>query len=231
MAEGKTYIITTGDISDFDGFLTFPIYKKSGVDAVIFIMNYPAYFNYDNDNNTIYESLKNEKRLNDFMKLGDGLGYNYSYLDFEIFDSDFFRSNEISFDKGKFKELALKMCHIIWNEIEIDSSITKIPEFIFIDGGINELNPFSISSLANEFNLYYNIIKDYPLSLTFTEYNLIAFFNSLNINDNIYIDMNGSFAFYKDNNKNAIDSKIKNIKGFFIMGGVYNYDDVKTLKL
>ena len=44
----KKYIITTGDVTDFDGFLTLPLYKMAAAKHncdVIFIMNYPAYMN------------------------------------------------------------------------------------------------------------------------------------------------------------------------------------------
>ena len=47
-------IITTGDCSDFDGFLSLPLYYKAAKEKnmdVAFIMNYPAYFN-NNDSNS-----------------------------------------------------------------------------------------------------------------------------------------------------------------------------------
>lgn len=42
----KKLIITTGDISDVDGFIALAEYAKSGAD-VLFIMNYPAYLHYE----------------------------------------------------------------------------------------------------------------------------------------------------------------------------------------
>ena len=43
------------------------------------------------------------------------------------------------------------------------------------------------------------------------------------------MDNNGSLAFYKDDNKIAIDNKKENFKAFVIMGGVYNNEPVMTL--
>lgn len=42
-------IITTGDISDIDGFICLADYVKNTDADILFIMNYPAYFNYDYD--------------------------------------------------------------------------------------------------------------------------------------------------------------------------------------
>jgi hypothetical protein len=62
ICHNDTLIISTGDISDVDGFIALAEYAKSGAD-VVFIMNYPAYLN--NDSETI--------EVND-----NGLGYSYN---------------------------------------------------------------------------------------------------------------------------------------------------------
>jgi hypothetical protein len=62
ICHNDTLIISTGDISDVDGFIALAEYAKSGAD-VVFIMNYPAYLN---DNS---ETIK----VN-----GNGLGYSYN---------------------------------------------------------------------------------------------------------------------------------------------------------
>ena len=59
----RKLIINTGDISDIDGFFALAEYAKTGA-AVLFIMNFPAYFNVSN---------KVSEHINQF-----GLGYTYS---------------------------------------------------------------------------------------------------------------------------------------------------------
>ena len=66
MSDRRKIIITTGDISDFDGFLALSLYKNSGADIVAFIMNYPAYFDNNEDeelpfNIELYNTLKKAK--------------------------------------------------------------------------------------------------------------------------------------------------------------------------
>ncbi len=212
----KKYIITTGDISDFDGFLTFPMYKKiaieKGFDAVVFIMNYPAYFNYKqalgsfiniDDFKADYNTI--EDKIN-FGRNYDNLGYNYSYIDFYYYHFTFFESIGITPEnlKGSMYQLAYKMCYYIWKSIEGNMN------FIFIDGGINELNPFAIHILKNEISVYYNVLKelDDVTDEMITKQSLESFIENLTENDEIYMDMNGSFAFY--NNEITIRKRHRN---------------------
>jgi hypothetical protein len=239
----KKYIITTGDISDFDGFLTFPMYKKIAIkeefDAVVFIMNYPAYFKFEDRIGT----FMNEKEFNDQYPNKDdknqfGIdlpykGYKYSYKDFFYYHYNFFTKIGIirpdnSLINGM-KELAFNMCKNIWKSIEGNMDL------IFIDGGINEINPGSLDFIKNEFKLYYRIINTtYAVPYQYIHYyDLIDFFNNINIDDEIYMDMNGSFAFCNNVNFKSIMTinKFKSIKALSIMGGVYNNTLVQTLSL
>ena len=62
----KSLIVSTGDISDIDGFFALAQYAKTGSD-VLFVMNYPAYINVSEDRvDTKFDSLN------------PGLGYMYN---------------------------------------------------------------------------------------------------------------------------------------------------------
>mmetsp|Transcript_89168 Transcript_89168/g.238046 ORF Transcript_89168/g.238046 Transcript_89168/m.238046 type:complete len:106 (-) Transcript_89168:1451-1768(-) len=60
----RTIIISSGDISDVDGFFAISHYAKTGAD-VLFVMNYPGYI-----------AIKDE--ILEFDKENPGLGYRYS---------------------------------------------------------------------------------------------------------------------------------------------------------
>lgn len=238
---GKKYIITTGDISDFDGFLTFPMYKKiaieKGFEAVVFIMNYPAYFFYKNRwGDFMNEDEFKQKYPTDTDKEKFGFyvnhqGYEYSYKDFYYYYYEFFQGIGITEPDElyhKMNELAYKMCYHIWNSIEGDM------KFIFVNGGINQLNPFSINKLKNEIKVY-NIpeIEVPEKDKHFDRTQLLTdFIRNLTVNDEIYMDMNGSFAFYDIHVNREVylnDFTFFNcIKALSIMGGVYNSSLVKT---
>lgn len=239
----KKYIITTGDISDFDGFLTFPMYKKiaieKGFDAVVFIMNYPAYFRFENrlgtftNKNHFKQIYTTDENMEKFGRNDDNLGYNYSYLDFYYYHSIFFESIGITPEnlKGSMYQLAYKMCYYIWKSIEGNMN------FIFIDGGINELNPFAIHKLKNEISVYSNVLKelDDVIDEMITKQSLESFIENLTENDEIYMDMNGSFAFYNNEIQEIMKKTefkfVRCLKALSIMGGVYNNTEVKTMSL
>ena len=71
MLNNKAMIISSGDISDVDGFFALAEYAKTGAD-VLFIMNYPAYINVAAEDPT-------------FETKNPGLGFKYSAQ--QVFDS------------------------------------------------------------------------------------------------------------------------------------------------
>jgi hypothetical protein len=122
----------------------------------------------------------------------------------------------------------------------------------FCIGGINEINPFSVNSIKNEYDVYGNIVYDDHFKTskslfgknnsgqslvdkyldTFIE--VIQKFTSLNKvlatnYESIYIDMNGSMAWYEGNDMTVLNDKADNVKGVFVMGGVLSYAQVNTL--
>jgi hypothetical protein len=308
-----SYIITTGDVSDFDGFLSLALYKKAATVAiakgnatqVVFIMNYPAYMNIPpkmsrksvisskiNDGETQYTHTQNEIQLNSIKKQYDqyiktcktiekgeetdkaktenknkidiidlqaygraepGKGYVYSAEElFKIqpidthYNSFFTKISGIvqfsnTYYKECMKQLAFEMCKRIWE------SLPGSVDLIFVDGGINTINPFSIDVIKNEFNVYLPILLSKP-NVGFIENDQFSWssgppvplkkpsvyihtmtdcINNItsNINNTVYMDMNGSMAFYN----NAFKIIIPYMKSFVIMGGVVSDKIVNTL--
>lgn len=262
-AGAKKYIITTGDISDFDGFLALPLYQKKAKDTgaeVVFIMNYPAYFNEKfkinaNDNiDKILAVVNNKAALNSFKRCEEGLGYNYTAD--ELFKVQPVKTNILtSFLQSQsqpqpdykeiMKQIAYYMCCAVWDEI-LDNEV----KLHFVDGGINDINPFSIDTVKNEINVYGDTAINIKNKIKLPNTNITENTQILKYNDwiteniknelvEILMDMNGSMAFYNDitltnakakakakANASAINdinaALIKNLKGVFIMGGVYD---------
>ena len=88
----KGYIITTGDISDFDGFLALPLYyQKAAQDGldVVFVMNYPAYFRKEyNVDDHVVEPSADDMSKNAFKRAELGLGYTYGHAAFQAQNPD-----------------------------------------------------------------------------------------------------------------------------------------------
>jgi hypothetical protein len=296
----KKYIITTGDISDFDGFLAFPLYKQKAYDIgadVVFIMNYPAYMTDNkgiNKSGGFSKSVKHKKKggegvnqqqkfdeiakkiaerqmltadeylfLDLYERSEEGKGYTYNSKDlFKIqpLNEDalnYFKSlpKDYSLDtyKDKMHLLAMHMCNLVWNSCDVIRSPDKrYPKFIFVDGGVNEINPFSIRTIKNEFNVYcpalkslesgefnYVMNQNYPFSKSvvneatgmFTSTTFAEFLKKLNqLNDDkIYMDMNGSMAFYDFLDESLKGLFLSRLKKVFIMGGVLDNPEVSTL--
>jgi hypothetical protein len=304
-----SYIITTGDVSDFDGFLSLALYKKAAtvanakgkVTKVVFIMNYPAYMNVDpktsrksvissNLNADTYthetkdisiDSIKqqydyyikncediegNDKTqkeksdmktkfdiidLQTYGKAEPGKGYVYSAQElFKIQPIDtrynsFFTSisgiekHSNEYYKECMKQLAFQMCTRIWE------SIPGSADLIFVNGGINTINPFSIDFIKNEFNVYLPILvepnvdivdqsqfawsktKTAPLKPSVYIRKMQDCINDIisEPGNTVYMDMNGSMAFYNESFKTIIP----HMKSLVIMGGVMSDKIVNTL--
>ena len=259
----RSYIVTTGDISDFDGFLSFPLYRKAAAKMgncdVVFIMNYPAYMNDivpatggsrggktkrsgktkkggdgDSDFSEIVQKIQKIQNSSDSSDITDddktflkqykrndpGLGY--SYTSEELFkvqplnhDAEKYKSMYSNINmKDLMKMLAYDMCMQVW---EACTQCGPEVGFYFVDGGVNEVNPFSINTVKNEFNVYCGCLLGLqvlnPSILTVDEFCTLA------SDKNIYIDMNGSMAFYNDSfGYKLLDTG--RIKLVCIMGGV-----------
>ena len=120
-------IISTGDISDIDGFFALNEYVKTD-NKVLFVLNYPAYLN----------NVEIEKEtIND-----NGLGYVYN--------------SNILFEEVRELEIMKKNNHLTINEqfkkaftniaFEISKKVIEekyLDNLYFCIGGINSINPFS----------------------------------------------------------------------------------------
>eukprot|EP00291_Cryptomonas_curvata_P009532 CAMPEP_0172202078 /NCGR_PEP_ID=MMETSP1050-20130122/30413_1 /TAXON_ID=233186 /ORGANISM="Cryptomonas curvata, Strain CCAP979/52" /LENGTH=1356 /DNA_ID=CAMNT_0012879911 /DNA_START=122 /DNA_END=4192 /DNA_ORIENTATION=+ len=229
----KTLIVSTGDISDIDGFFALSEYAKTGAD-VVFVMNYPAYIN-----------VKEDKEDTKFDVSNPGLGYKYDarrvhestkamfpqakeYIEFMDSYTDNSSSDLVDHNdrmKRALTDLAFAMAKKVWEEVESSSK----GALMFCIGGINSINPFSETNIKNEVLVYSRLIRQ-PLeklepiqghiydslgkqcSLHWTEYS------------QVYMDFNGSMAFWSGHLATDLSSEqiVKKIKGAFIMGGVYS---------
>jgi len=232
-------IITSGDISDADCFISLADYAKNTDADILFIMNYPAYFNYPYEK--IHEGTDDETFKN---------GFNYGLKEIlkRDFNSnlDFYKLLNISnIDDQKnydnffysYMFVSYSLINKIFNEAKKISG--KRGNIFFKNGGINSFNFMSSSKIKNELILY----KDYVITniifipLISYEYKSILFQYEYNIEDydkyqEIYFDMCGSVPFYKYKNiKNIFERfiRLKKLKGFYIMGGVLGNLEPNTM--
>jgi hypothetical protein len=203
----KKLIITTGDVSDVDGFIALAQYARTGAD-VMFIMNYPAYLRDDYVTNVpddITETTYKEQIAgDDYGKGKTGLGYTYnSYALIKQNDkTDNYIGTRIdSIDKDKsLKEkiqllnntikleltiLAYKMCKKVWDESHTTGKL------YFAIGGINAVNPFSANSIKIEQSVYTDL----------TEETISTFFNE----DHTSIPNCGEVFTYDDSGIETVD--------------------------
>jgi hypothetical protein len=239
-------ITHAGDMGDVDGFYALAEYAKTGAD-VLFILNYPAYFNVEYSN-----ALQTEN--------AHGLGYTYSThsvlevtrlrfsekKEYEIYDKVLkrFGLEEGNQDAAiKFKKmytlLALVMCHEVWNACPVHVR----GELHFCVGGVNSIDPFDIHEVNNELFLYADILdraKTELKDLNITEGTLMNLDGStyeytletvLAAHTDIYIDFNGSMAYLTPTWRELIAKacREKRVRGAFIQGGVYSYVRSRTV--
>jgi hypothetical protein len=220
----KNLIISTGDISDIDGFFALAEYAKTGSD-VLFVMNYPAYIGVDEKDVDIGYANHNP-----------GLGYRYSakqvfdkvprplpdhYVEFlSVYDSIHDENQRM---KCAMTDIAFKLANKIWDEVPGRGNL------FFGIGGINAINPFSESAIKNEVLVYSEVIRNTDKQLIGPEQGTVYASSgevctiSWPDYSNIYMDFNGSLAFwngYLAQRLSQVDV-VGKIRGVFIMGGVY----------
>mmetsp|Transcript_89166 Transcript_89166/g.238038 ORF Transcript_89166/g.238038 Transcript_89166/m.238038 type:complete len:340 (-) Transcript_89166:823-1842(-) len=237
----RTIIISSGDISDVDGFFAISHYAKTGAD-VLFVMNYPGYI-----------AIKDE--ILEFDKENPGLGYRYSSK--TVFDStgepsgtykkylDIYKRGIDTSDSANatmheaMTDLAFIMANRVWNEVETEEGVTK-GRLFFAIGGVNDVNPFSGKAVKNEVYVYTsgeNKSNDKPLltaedirvhgHIEPTEGNVYSSDGSkvdldLAAYGAVYMDFNGSMALFSSAWERNLDKLAteKKLKGVFVMGGV-----------
>lgn len=215
-------IISTGDASDADGFLSVALYAKTNAD-LLFIMNLPAVYN-ENYGTQTFEQLKKEvtgefpNKATQFAKKTikeDGLGFEFHY-------------DDILNKRRQLLNLCYNIVKNIWTEN--GGKVDKL-FFYYKDGSkyiVNDINPFGFI-LEDELEVYEGVLGG-------NHNNLIDAgdepCNRLPVPQyaNIYMDGNGSFAFYKYKYiKKFIDTNISQIKALSLMAGVETEEDPLTL--
>lgn len=119
--------------------------------------------------------------------------------------------------------LGYDMCLHVWKECNVGKDV----ELIFVDGGVNEMNPFSINTIKNEFNVYCSSFKDIVESTKTNILTVDSFCERVNKDDSILMDMNGSMAFYNDSFQKLVKDNL--LKKVCIMGGVLDDQPPDTL--
>ena len=223
----RKLIISSGDISDVDGFFALAEYAKTGAD-VVFVMNYPAYISVSEADCDAEWAAKNP-----------GLGYKYGAkqvlnredrqastvpASYSRFISRY-RTPSGRDDNGVMKQaltdLAFEMVTKIWKEAKPRGHL-----FFYI-GGINVINPFSETAIKDEVLIFSDLLSDEVASLP-TEQGTV--FNEAGESveflpseyKEIYMDFNGSLAFWDESwtNKMSHSLTVGKIRGVFVMGGV-----------
>ena len=193
-------IITSGDVSDVDGFLALAEYAKTGAD-VLYTMNYPAY-------------LAGDAAEDDFEQKHPGLGFRYG-----VDRVDAQTSTERM--KSDLTNLAFTMATRVWNEA------SPAGRLLFMIGGVNKVNPFSPLAVKNELVTFAPFVSTTP-NLN-PEPGALYDANGQSLPrvlpptaTEIYVDFNGSMAFFDEDSwlVQALASNSNNVKGAFVMGGV-----------
>jgi len=212
----RKLIVSTGDISDVDGFIALARYAQTGCDA-LFIMNYPAYIGVQNANP-------------EFHAKNPGLGYLYNSAEvltpltkegkYKEFLSKFPADDQNQCMKLALTNMAFTLATQVWNE---QSPKGKL---LFQIGGINSTNPFSPTAIKNEIMVYWEHYARCSTGVTLgAEEGTMYDTNGLPTElpwatyNNIFMDFNGSMAFWNDSWE---DGRLKNLSAVFIMGGVYS---------
>ena len=239
----KDLIISTGDISDVDGMFALVKYAKSGAD-VLFVMNYPAYLMKENNEN--------------YDEVSPGLGFGYGALQFftqsrvnlenkigqfacNMFHKNmskyFSRDGYVLGYKRALTDLAFNMVVSVWNEVQVDYSEEKGSVY-FCVGGINSINPFSASTCKNELYVYRELmagvhnldsIQEGCIFETSGKQVSCPLVDLLPLYSRIFLDFNGSAAFFNENWGTALSVARSRLKGMFVMGGVHSYDISRTM--
>jgi ADP-sugar diphosphatase len=241
-AEAKnTLIITTGDISDVDGFFALAEYAKTGA-SVLFIMNYPHYVGVD--------------KGTPLRENGFGLGYTYDTDTFIQVSEEKLKKEKVSLESyhalmRKYKDfnmhtaltdMAFHMAKKVWEESCPSNQKLHIhnEKFRFCIGGINTINPFNAHGLKNELFVYADHVAE--MTTSNTQYAQNTLYNHaknvlsesphfINTYSDIYIDFNGSMAFFDQNWKDTLETAAKagKIKAVVVAGGVYSDAPAQTM--
>jgi hypothetical protein len=242
----KSLIISTGDISDVDGFYALAQYAKTDAD-VLFIMNYPAYLgsgiNSSEDAKALglgyeYDTSLYLKYSNILLKTAEDEVAVQKFMAYSTLVKTFSAKGRTPAEILKYAltALAFSMAKKVWDAVDSPSKGT----LHFCIGGINEINPFSHRALKNEAFVYASMV-DYTLvtgklsgldprdAMTSDTRNTGNCLELLDNRTSIYIDFNGSMAFLDSFWECKLCEVRSSIKGVFVLGGVLANEAPLTL--
>ena len=233
----KNLIISTGDISDVDGFIALAKYAQSGAD-VLFIMNYPAYLD-----PRMGGTIKKDERLTEDDK--SGLGFNFTTQQY-LHNTPYLKLiSKYQPDTGDtlpelwmkriFTDLGFTIATNVWNATNTPTDITKGNLYFYV-GGINTISPFSVNASKNEISVYADCLLQSGTMLPSCSEGITYNQNKervdldvvLNSSKEIYMDFNGSMAFYDDGWRGKLKTFKLKLKAVFVMGGVLSDAESKT---
>jgi hypothetical protein len=227
-------ILSSGDISDVDGFFALAEYARSGASCV-FIMNYPQFL--DPSIDAAEPETRNE----------DGLGFTYGvnevYVDeispeYTEWHQQRYRASGgdlRSNIKQSYTDIAFRLCQRIWLETETDAGL-KRGDFFFYVGGINTVNPFASDAIKREAEHWFHYVDTASTMLSTTEGSLVDIHGKphdlsslLKKYDNVYMDFNGSAAFFNDDFERTLRTFTSKFRSFFVAGGVLSDQNPMTM--
>ncbi len=228
----RKLILSTGDISDVDGLFALAEYRKTGAD-VLFIMNYPAYI-----------GISSGDVCQSYEQKNPGLGFKYCWDDvlkngtshvsdnYERLCENYGGLLNADQMKSALTDVAFEILASIWHEgKEVKGKL------FFCIGGINSINPFSSSAIKNELFAYANLVSNPQKKIMPVEGAIYSAETAevlkLNLThySEIYIDFNGPMSFFHQVWREELSRPevVCNIKGAFIMGGVFSSEKPVTM--
>ena len=245
-------IISSGDISDVDGYFALVEYAKTGAD-VLFVMNYPAYIGVqDSEVDPAYSMQTSRDADILYSEQNPGLGYKYSVRDvlenlmspetdsekwkphmdyYNRFLKGYIDRGAVFNMKHAMTDMAFTIVNRVWAETETE----KRGNLFFCIGGVNSINPFSRSAIKNEVLVYSHLVPvpDKYFSTIQQERVYGSDGNECKLDfdsyQDIYIDFNGSFAFWDGSWESTLSKVVNKIRGVFVMGGVFSDEKPVTM--
>jgi hypothetical protein len=174
-----------------------------------------------------------------------GLGYTFSSDEVvkavpspvpEKYTSFMGKYTSLSDSNERMKRAMTDMAHCIVNKVWNEAKGSNGGKLYFQIGGINKINPFSSKAVKNEMVVFTESALEGSSNLeategaVFDEKGASTEMKLENYNE-IYIDFNGSMAFFSDESQiyKSLMSVISKIKGAFIMGGIKADEPPKTM--
>lgn len=207
-------IITTGDTSDADGFISVALYAKTGAD-LLFIINIPYPYSELQNDETLQEKIEEKEGYNKASdKPTDPDSKTSFYKDFKNPYGLGYKYKRYNDEAKKHVQLCINFVSKIWSENNAKGALNFL--YSHSDGKYfyNTINPFSGNTLSNDIEVYkYTTTKN-------TENHMNCTLESIVSNKDIYMDMNGSCAFY--NYVSDFDKLVftDRFKGLYVMGGI-----------